>query len=601
MENRLTKVVVVKGLIAAPGMAYASSQLISELKVDIEKRVVDDASSELARLKSAISDCIESVERLMEGMEGDVDPQTIEILDFQALMLEDTDFIGGIEKLISERLVNAEHAVKTASDAYISDLEKIEGNDYLRERAADVADLSQRLIAILSGADLSIEEPDGDYIAIGADIAPSRVAELDKRKLKGIILEQGGITSHCVILANSLGIPCLIRTAGILEAAQSGGAVLLDAESGEAIMDPGADRIRAYEEFVARDAENKASLREYANRASITPDGAQMKVFANITSKDEAENAANQGCEGVGLFRSELLFMAQSGGRPPSEERQYAEYAGAAKALAGKPLIIRTLDLGGDKQISYMDIGAEDNPFLGYRAIRYCLDHAEIFLPQIAAILRAGAGVGAAATAAATEGASGDAATAGNVMMMFPMVTCMEELRKAKRLVELAKEDLSSRGLPYDRAMKVGIMVETPAAALDAEILAKEADFFSIGTNDLTQYLFAADRSNPKMVSLNSHFQPALLRAVHGIVTAAHRAGIEADICGQAAEVENLVPVWLAIGVDALSVSVPRASAVRKRICNTRKSACDELLVKVLQLETAQEVEKMLEDFKNSS
>jgi phosphotransferase system enzyme I (PtsI) len=458
----------------------------------------------------------------------------------------------------------------------MSKLENITDNDYLRERAADVADLSQRIIAVLTGVNLEISEPDKPYVAIGRDIAVSRVAGLDKDKLRGIILENGGITSHCVILSRSLGIPCMIETLGILESAKQGDAVLLDAVSGEVIINPDAARVQAYNEYIANEETKKADLIKYIGCESKSLDGTEMRVYANITMSSEAENVVRQGGEGVGLFRSELLFMAQTG-RPPSEEIQYAEYSKTAKALEGKPLVIRTLDIGGDKQISYMDIGKEENPFLGYRAIRYCLDHPEIFMPQLSAILRAGAD--------------------GNVWMMFPMITCSNELIKARQIVKQVGEGLKANGIPYDSNMKIGMMMETPAAAADAEILAKESDFFSIGTNDLSQYLFAADRTNSKLAYLNSAFQPALLRTIYKIAAAAANAGIEVDICGQAAEVEALTPVWLAMGITNLSVSIPCITAVRKRICSLDKADCDSLLKTVLCMETADEIEKELKIF----
>jgi len=570
-----------KGIIAAPGMALALAHIVTDPDIYVQKRIVPDIPDELERLRSALSECYSQIEGIMDHMDGTVDPQTIEILDFQLLLLEDTDFIGDIEKIMSEQSVNAEYAVENASNGYISKLEAITDNDYLRERVADVADLSQRLIAALSGVSMEIAEPDGPYVAIGRDIAPSRVAGLDKGKLKGIILEKGGITSHCVILSRSLGIPCLIETTGIFNFIKQGDTILLDAVSGEVVANPDDARAQSFNEFLANEAMEKANLSKYISCESKTLDGSEMKVFANITMSEEAGNVVLQGGEGVGLFRSELLFMAQTG-KPPSEQVQYAEYSKTAKALGGRPLVIRTLDVGGDKQIGYMGIGNEDNPFLGYRAIRYCLDHPEIFAPQISAILRAGAD--------------------GNVWMMFPMIACKEELIEARRMVKQVGEGLRAKGIPYNAGMKIGMMIETPAAAEDAAILAKEADFFSIGTNDLSQYLFAADRANAKLAHLNSPFQPALLRIIHRVSAAAIEAGIEVDICGQAAEVDELIPVWLAMGITNLSVSIPRITAVRKRICGLNKADCENLLDTALGLETAGEVERALREFgiKNS-
>jgi len=565
-----------KGVIAASGMALAAAHEISQNGVAVEKSLVEDASAESERFKTALSVCGSKLAELSDGLNASVDPDTAEILDFQQLLLEDTDFVGKIEDAITCEKHNAEYAVKSVSGLYIEQLKNVADNSYLSERAADVADISERLIMILADADHGISEPDGEYIAISEDIPPSRLAELDKNKLKGIILEKGGLTSHCVILSRSLSIPCLIEAEGMLDAMKEGALVLLDAIKGEAITDPGEAQIEKYNEYVSKSSDEERALKEFIDRESITVDGATVKIFANITSADEVEESARYGGEGVGLFRSELLYMSEAS-LAPSEEKQYAEYAKAARALGGKPLIIRTLDVGGDKKIEYMNIGHEDNPFLGYRAIRYCLDSPEVFKPQISAILRAGA--------------------EGNVSMMFPMITCMEEIRAAKQVVEQVKNDLSSRELPYDADMKIGIMIETPAAALDAGILATEVDFFSIGTNDLSQYIFAADRANAKVASLNSPFQPALLRTVHMVVKAALEAGTEIDICGQAGEIDELIPLWVAMGVNNLSVSIPKITSVRRRICSLNKSECMLLLNAVLSLETAKESKQLLDEF----
>jgi len=565
-----------KGIIAAKGMALALAHVVTEPELAVQKRTISDVPGELKRLNRAVAACSSQIESLMEEMKGTVDPQTIEILDFQLLMLEDADFIGGIENAVAEQSVGAEYAVKYASDKYITNLEELTDNDYLRQRAPDVADTSRRLIAELYGVKLEIKEPDEPYVAIGTDIPPSRVAELDKSKLKGIILEKGGITSHCVILSKSLGISCLIETTGILEAVKPGDTVLLDAIAGEATINPDEARVRSYNEYKVAESKEMANLKKYSGRESKSLDGAQLKVFANITTSDEAESVVSQGGEGVGLFRSELLYMAQTS-EPPSEETQYKEYSKAAKALRGRPLIIRTLDIGGDKNIPYMDIGQEDNPFLGYRAIRFCLDNPEIFKPQISAILRAGA--------------------VGNVWMMFPMIASKTELTKARQMVDQVAEELIAKGIPFDSSMKIGMMVETPAAAADAKIFAKEVDFFSIGTNDLSQYLFAADRANAKLASLNSHFQPTLLRVIHSIAAAAKDEAIDVDICGQAGEVDALIPIWLAMGIDNLSVSLPRITAVRRRICNLYKSDCERLLESVLCLDKMGDVAEALKEF----
>jgi len=569
-----------RGIVAAPGMALAPAYIVTQPEVCTEKRTITDVAEEMERLTSTASACYSQIEGIMDALDGSVDSQTVEILDFQLLLLEDTDFIGKIENAVSAQEVNAEYAIQSVSEEYIAMLNDITDNDYLRGRVADVSDLSQRLINELSGVGNKTAEPEGPYIAVGRDIAPSKVAELDKSKLKGIVLEEGGITSHCVILARSLGIPCLIEATGILLELAPDDLLLLDAVSGEALIDPDAGRTQAYREYIAGKEKEKASLIKYISLKSESLDGIEMKVFANVATSAEAADVVGQGGEGVGLFRSELLYMSQQW-RAPTEEAQYAEYSAAAKALEGRPLIIRTLDVGGDKQISYIDIGREDNPFLGYRAIRYCLDHHEIFMPQIAAMLRAG--------------------NDGDVQMMFPMITCKKEILEARQIVARARADLDAKGVAFDHDMKIGMMVETPAAAADAGILAKSVDFFSIGTNDLSQYLFAADRANAKLTALNTPFQPTLLRVINVISTAAREEGIEVDICGQAAEVDELIPVWLAMGITNLSVSIPRITAVRRRIRSLRKSECELLLDNVLRLETVEEVRQELREFSERS
>ena len=565
-----------KGIVAASGMALAMVHLATQPEIDTTKKVINNVPEELERFRGAVGACYSRISAIMEELSGSVDPKTIEILDFQLLLLEDAEYIDEIERTILGQHVNTEYVVESVSNGYIHKLDSMTDNDYLRERASDISDLSQRLLAELAGLASEISEPDEPFVAISVDIPPSRIAEFDKSKLKGIILEKGSITSHCVILSRSLGIPCLIETTGILEAVNQGDIILLDAVAGEAIIKPVAAQIEAYDEYTAVEEWKKESLSRYIGLRSITRDGAEMKIYANVTTSEEAESVVSHGGEGVGLFRSELLYMAQHS-RPPSEEIQFLEYSKAAKALDGRPLIIRTLDIGGDKQIDYMDIGREDNPFLGYRAVRYCIDHPEIFKPQISAILRAGC--------------------AGNVLMMFPMITCKAELLMAKDIVDQVRAELTARGTPYDRDMKIGIMIETPAAAVDVAILAKDVDFFSIGSNDLSQYLFAADRGNPKLSNLNSHFQPALLRVINGIAAAAREAGTEVDICGQAAEIDVLIPLWLAMGIDNLSVSIPRITDIRRRICALSKTECTGLLDIVLNLGTAGQVEEALVKF----
>lgn len=555
-----------KGLVASTGMAYANSFVIAAQNFNIDAtRSVKEV--EFPRLDAAIQTCSVALLNIIES--ENTAPETAEILDFQLLMLEDTEYLGKINALIDSGNT-AEYAVKTASLEYSTFLSLLTDNDYLRERAGDITDLANRVLGVLLGYSAKVE-PEGDYIAIAVDLAPSQVAELDRNKLKGIILQEGGISSHSVIIAKSLGIPCLIGTTGIMNVPDNR-PILLDAIAGEAIVEPTAAKIREFEKFAEAKKAEAEVLSKYLGVPSVTCDGAQMRIFANITSASEAQMLLSQGAEGVGLFRSELLYMA--GQSAPSEEKQFSEYNNSAKALEGRPLVIRTLDVGGDKEIPYLNIPKEANPFLGFRAIRYCLESAAIFKTQLAAILRSSAN--------------------GNVQIMFPMITKLEELRAAKAVVEEVKSELREKNICFDENIKIGIMIETPAAALDAQRLAKECDFFSLGTNDLTQYIFAADRNNAFVAGLNSYFAPVLLRTINSVAKAAHEADIEIDICGQAGEVSALIPLWIAMGIDAVSVSAPAVLRVRAQICSSTKADCCALLESVLAADTEAKIKNIL-------
>ena len=562
-----------KGIIASPGRAYADAFIVQEPRIVVEKTSIDDSDNELERLQSAIDACDVQFESLIKGLDADDDTATIELLEFQQMMLEDTDFLDKITTIITEDKLNAEYAVEVASNDYIGFLQNLTDNDYLRERAADIGDMAQRLLGALLGISRAIEEPDHGYIAIANDITPSRMAELDQDKLKGIALEKGSLTSHCSILAASLGIPCLIEVTGLLEADTTGKRILLDAEHGELVLDPSKQQIDAYLDYRKAREQDLEALKAYVDKESRTLDGAHMGVYANIISASEVASLLEQGGEGVGLLRTELIYMEETTAAP-SEEKQFQLYSEIASALDGLPLIIRTLDVGGDKDIDYLHIGKEDNPFLGYRAIRYSLDTPEVFKAQIKAIVRASA--------------------QGNVEMMFPLITTIDEIRRAKALVSEVFNELDKGNVAYNKDMKIGIMIETPAAAFDSARMAREVDFFSIGTNDLAQYLFAADRTNAKVLELNSYFQPTLLRTMAQVADSAHEAGIVVDICGRAGEVLELIPLWIAMGIDNVSVSIPEITRVRRKITQTDKAASVKLLDKVLQCDTAGEVQAML-------
>lgn len=553
------------GMIAVKGMALAAAHVVRELSVDTKKRPVEDGDAEAARLEQAKNKCAEELSSLMERLGEETDDQSAEILDFQLLLLEDANYFGQIVQRVRTEKVNCEHAVADRSESYRKELMALD-NPYLNERTADIADLEERLLGILSGKKEG-EVADGPQIVVARDLTPSQVAEFGPLRLKGIVLEKGGMSSHCVILARSMGIPCLIHVTDALSRVKEGEQILLDCERGTLKISPTEKDLQDYDRYKENIQREAKELEQFRTKETVTADGRPMKVYANVSAEAEIGELLMQGGEGVGLLRTEMIYMESS--VPPEEEKQYEIYSRMARALQGRPLIVRTLDVGGDKHISYLDIPEEENPFLGYRAIRYCLEHEELFRAQLSAVLRAGA--------------------CGKVQLMIPMVSTLSEIERVKELIDRVKEELRLEGRecgPVD----IGMMVETPAAALMADHFAKAVDFFSIGTNDLTQYLFAADRNNARVAELNSYYQPALLRTMNYICECARKNGIEVDICGQAGEAEDLIPLWIGMGVDNLSVSVPSITRVRRKICRCSAKKCEELLRQVLLLQSEKEV-----------
>ena len=553
------------GTIAVGGMALADVQIIAEQHTDVGRRTVEQTGAEEERLGTAVRLCGTALSELIRQLQEEGDSDHADILDFQLLLLEDDNYMGRIYRMIQEEQVNCEYAVSQCSQAYRDELAALD-NPYLNERTADISDIEKRLLRALSRREGAPVRP-GPKIAAALDLTPSQVVELGRQGLQGIVLEQGGLSSHCVILARSMNIPCMIGVAGLLGQLQDGQRLLLDAEHGRITVEPTLEQVQEFEQYQAAYRAEQAELERFRHAATVTADGRAMKVYANITSDLEVPELLKQGGEGVGLLRTELLYMERE--TPPDEETQYAAYSAIVSGLAGRPLIVRTLDVGGDKRIPYLNIPLEDNPFLGYRAIRYCLDHPEVFHPQLAAILRA--------------------AALSPVQLMLPMITTISEVERAREAIVQVRADLKERGIETG-PVSLGMMVETPAAAVMADQFAGAVDFFSIGTNDLTQYLFAADRNNATVAALNSYFQPALLHMVDHICGCAHRHGIEVDICGQAGEMDELIPLWVGMGVDNLSVSIPSIPRVRRAISRCDAARCRRLADRALHCFSDQEV-----------
>lgn len=559
------------GVGAADGVAIGRVYLFHDESPVFSRLNIDDTDKELSRLDTSLAAAHEQIAEIMRKAEADGGSDNADIFDYQLLILEDVDFTGKVKNKIAEEKINCEYAVQAVCDEYIALFSKMD-NGYLKERVGDMTDIKKRLLCALTGAEYqSLSELPKDTILAAYDLTPSQTAELDSKLVKGILLEKDGKLSHTVILARSMGVPCIVGLGGLLNNLAQGSAVVMDGKSGEVIENPDNSQIELYTKVRLEIEKKNKELEQYRHCRGVTLDGREVGIYANITSVGEVGRLLANGGEGVGLLRTELIYMASK--TPPSEETQYRIYSQMASSLKGRPLIIRTLDAGGDKNIDYLGIEKEENPFLGVRAIRYCLANPEIFKTQISAILRA--------------------AVHGNIYLMFPMIATIEELRSAKTIVGEVRAELETNKAEYG-AIRIGMMMEMPSAAFLAQSFAKEVDFFSIGTNDLTQYLFAADRGNVKVAYLNSYFHPALLNTVYKIIQAANENDIEVEICGQAGEIPELVPLWAAMGITNLSVTIPSIPLVRKIICRTDIRQAQERLRQILLMDTAGEVGEFL-------
>ena len=486
-------------------------------------------------------------------------------------MAEDPTLIDGVEEKISQGK-SAQWALEEQMEETCGLLESLE-DAYLRERAADVRDVCRRMMAFLKGLE---EDPFSGIrekvILFAEELNPSDTAKMDFRYIKGMVTARGGSTSHVAILARSLEIPALLGVEGILEQVQAGEEAILDGQEGVLFLSPDDLTKRVYAEKREAEEELKQKLKEMNRLPAVTTDGREVHLFANVGSLKDIELAKKHGADGVGLFRSEFLYMESS--RFPTEQEQFEIYKKAAEILK-KPVTIRTLDIGGDKALPYYQFEKEENPFLGWRAIRFCLDMRDVFKTQLKALLRA--------------------AAYGDIRIMYPMIVSVEEFRKANELLEECKEELRERGVLFRESIATGIMVETPAAVLMAEELAKEVDFFSIGTNDLTQYILAADRGNQKLTKLYSPFHPSVLRAVARVIEAGHREGKEVGMCGEFAGDERAVPLLVGLGLDEFSMVSNEIAAVRYQVRGLAEGQMKNLARRVLTAATEKEVRRLLE------
>ena len=574
-EAAVAKNGLVCGVPASAGIAVGRAHIHRPVLPKIETRNVDDPEAEIARLAGALSRARGEIAMLGAKAKKTAAEGKATIFDFQRLILDDPELAEKTKEKIRKEQINAEAAwlrvMQTTQQAY-----RALDNAYMQARSADVIDAGNRVLSQLSGGaktSLTLKAP---AVIVAHDIFPSEVARLDPKKVLGLVTAVGGSNSHAAILARSLEIPAVVGAGSAVASVAQGAVIALDGNNGRIWLSPDPKVRGELEIRRAQWLKKKHRLRKEAHKPAVTTDGVVIRITANISAPEDAAQAFGLGAEGVGLFRTEFLF--QQRGTAPTEDEQYAAYVAAAKAMKGRPVIIRTLDIGGDKPLPYVSLPDESNPALGARGIRFCLAHADVFRPHLRALLRAG--------------------REENIKIMFPMVAQLAELRAARALLEEARKKLSNQGIACDSPLMTGIMIETPSAAAMADLLAKEADFLSIGTNDLTQYVMAADRGNAAVASVCDSFHPAVLRMVRTAVEAGHRAGIHVGMCGEMAGNPHAAPLLIGLGLDELSMNARCVPEVKAAIRKLSAAKCRKLAEKALERENGDGVRKLLRNAK---
>ena len=509
----------------------------------IKREHVDDVDAEWKRFQDAKDQAVKQLKGLYEKALEDVGEANAMIFEIHQMMLEDLDYLESIENIIRTQEVNAEYAVATTADNFAAMFSAMD-DAYMQGRAADVKDVSERVLNILSGADTGLQEMNEPCIIAADDLAPSETVQLDKSKVLGFATMYGSSNSHTAILARTMNIPAVIGLGEDLKEEYNGKDAIIDGFTGTLYIDPDEETMKAMQEKRAKDLEQRALLEQLKGKENVTKSGQKINVYANIGNVSDLGAVLKNDAGGIGLFRSEFLYLENSDF--PTEEQQFAVYKKVAESMAGKKVIIRTLDIGADKQVDYFGLDKEENPALGYRAIRICLTRPEIFKTQLRALYRA--------------------AVFGNISIMFPMIISVKEVQKIKEIIGEVKEELKSEGIPYKEDVELGIMIETPASVMVSRELAKEVDFFSVGTNDLTQYTLAIDRQNSKLDEFYDPHHPAVLRMIQMAAESAHAEGAWIGICGELGADLELTEEFLKMGLDELSVSPSMVLPLRNRI-----------------------------------
>lgn len=560
---------MLKGVNASEGIGIGKVMLIEEVSLDYEKKQITDTQAEIDRYRKVFDAYCEKTEKQAENIKNTIGEKEADIILGHLLMLKDPAMSSSIEGNISSGCC-AEDAVAQVCDMFIG-VFSMADDELTKQRASDVEDIKNGLITMLLGKEeVDIASAPSGTVLVAKDLTPSMTSCIVKENIVGIVTEVGGKTSHSAILARAMEIPAVLSVPNVMETFENGQEIIVDGSHGEVIENPSDGEIAIYREKTIEYKKEKEELKKFIGKETVTADGVKVELCCNIGKPDDADAVLSKDGEGVGLFRTEFLYMDSSS--IPTEEEQFEAYKKTVLKLGDKPLIIRTLDVGGDKDIPYLGLSKEDNPFMGFRAVRYCLHREDVYKPQLRALLRASA--------------------FGNIKIMIPLVTCIDEVREVKAMIENIKAELDSENIAYNKDIQVGVMVETPAASLIADLLAEEADFFSIGTNDLTGYTMAVDRGNADVAYLYSAFQPAVLRSIKKIIE--DGKDIMVGMCGEAAADPLLIPLLLAFGLDEFSVSATSVLKTRKVISQWTIDEAKEVANKALTLKTESEVVEYL-------
>ncbi|MDQ8733495.1 phosphoenolpyruvate--protein phosphotransferase [Paenibacillus sp. LHD-38] len=569
---------MIQGIGASAGIAIGRSFVLPNWEWELPEQKIDvaDFAREFERVYEGIRTSKSEIEQIKDELRDVVGSEETHIFDAHIAILDDPVFMNEIQGIIQRQYKAAEVAVKEAIDHFVTMFDLLD-DEYMKERALDIKDVGNRLLKHLLGApEITLPSDTQPFILIAKELSPSQLAHINPQHVLGIVTLAGSTTSHSAIMARALGVPLVVGVeTKLLEPIQTGQTIIIDGNDGSVFIDPVQEVIDAYTELHDHQAEAKKRLHGIAGHRPVTPDGKRLELAANISSFKELEIALSSGAHGVGLFRTEFLYMDRN--RFPKEEEQFEVYRSVAERLAGEPLVIRTLDVGGDKQLDYFELPEEDNPFLGYRAIRISLDRKDLFKTQLRAILRA--------------------SHYGKVKLMYPLISSVDEVRAANAVLNEAMLELEEAGISYDKGMKIGIMIEVPAAVMIADLLAEEVDFFSIGTNDLVQFTLAVDRMNEEISHLYEPYHPALIRMLRMTVEAAKRAGISVGVCGELAGDLRALPIWLSLDVDELSMSSHSILQVKQRLLSTSQEESREVFQQLHSCRTSSEILELLTAF----